>query len=214
MYYNYRYYSTALGRWLSRDPIGERGGWNLYGMVSNNPVNLWDYLGQKFTCDEGESDEFKTEMKKIIEKTRKGFEKAVKKARNAREKKKAQEALDKFNKLLNSEQEVKIKDARKVTHPKWQNRNYYDSTTDTIYYNPDHKRTTRYRGIKTNKDGASSFAHEGHHAYEDVIEGKGGNAKKAANDRKNYPNKSEERAVDFENTYRWGAGLDHRYGYW
>ena len=26
MYYGYRYYSAASGRWLSRDPIGERGG--------------------------------------------------------------------------------------------------------------------------------------------------------------------------------------------
>ena len=26
VYYNYRYYSPTLGRWLSRDPIGEQGG--------------------------------------------------------------------------------------------------------------------------------------------------------------------------------------------
>jgi len=45
-YYGFRYYSPELGRWLSRDPIGERGGLNLYGMVSNDPVNKWDYLGQ------------------------------------------------------------------------------------------------------------------------------------------------------------------------
>ena len=30
---NYRYYSPELGRWINRDPIGERGGANLYGMV-------------------------------------------------------------------------------------------------------------------------------------------------------------------------------------
>ncbi len=44
-YYGYRYLSTELGRWLSRDPIGERGGINLYGMVNNDPVNKWDLLG-------------------------------------------------------------------------------------------------------------------------------------------------------------------------
>jgi RHS repeat-associated protein len=38
----YRFYDPDLGRWLSRDPIGEAGGLNLYGYVSNNPVNLID----------------------------------------------------------------------------------------------------------------------------------------------------------------------------
>ncbi len=45
VYYNYRYYSTELGRWLSRDPILEDGGFNLYGMVDNNPVDFIDLLG-------------------------------------------------------------------------------------------------------------------------------------------------------------------------
>jgi hypothetical protein len=39
------YYQPESGRWLSRDPIGENGGINLYGMVGNNPINQWDYLG-------------------------------------------------------------------------------------------------------------------------------------------------------------------------
>ena len=43
--YGYRYYDAANGRWLNRDPIGESGGENLYGMVGNDPVNRWDYLG-------------------------------------------------------------------------------------------------------------------------------------------------------------------------
>jgi RHS repeat-associated protein len=45
VYYGFRYYSPELGRWLSRDPIGERGGINLYGMVRNNPVNRIDVNG-------------------------------------------------------------------------------------------------------------------------------------------------------------------------
>jgi RHS repeat-associated protein len=44
-YYGYRHYATALGRWPSRDPIGERGGENLYAMVGNNPVFWIDGLG-------------------------------------------------------------------------------------------------------------------------------------------------------------------------
>ncbi len=44
-YYGYRYYSPSLGRWISRDPIDEQGGLNLYGFVNNDPVNKWDKLG-------------------------------------------------------------------------------------------------------------------------------------------------------------------------
>ena len=45
VYYGYRYYSPELGRWPSRDPIEERGGLNLYGMVANDPANRVDVLG-------------------------------------------------------------------------------------------------------------------------------------------------------------------------
>jgi len=44
-YYGYRYYDPVTGRWPSRDPIGERGGVNLYGFVGNDGVNYWDNLG-------------------------------------------------------------------------------------------------------------------------------------------------------------------------
>ena len=39
-------YDPTIGRWLSRDPIEERGGINLYGYVGNNPVNLIDPDGR------------------------------------------------------------------------------------------------------------------------------------------------------------------------
>lgn len=41
----YRAYDPALGRWISEDPIGERGGLNLYEYVSNKPLNTTDPLG-------------------------------------------------------------------------------------------------------------------------------------------------------------------------
>ena len=44
-YYGFRYYNPSTGKWPNRDPIEERGGVNLYGMVGNNPVNLIDPLG-------------------------------------------------------------------------------------------------------------------------------------------------------------------------
>lgn len=45
-YYGYRYYSAWMGRWLSRDPIGEHGGTNLYDFVWNNPSGWVDVLGR------------------------------------------------------------------------------------------------------------------------------------------------------------------------
>ena len=44
--YEYRVYSPCTGRWLSRDPIEERGGRNLYGFVGNKPISEFDLNGQ------------------------------------------------------------------------------------------------------------------------------------------------------------------------
>src|SRR6266540_5585466 len=44
-YYGYRYYDAATGRWLSKDPIEELGGLNLYGFVGNDGVNGLDKFG-------------------------------------------------------------------------------------------------------------------------------------------------------------------------
>jgi RHS repeat-associated protein len=41
----FRAYSSNLGRWLSRDPIGEAGGLNLYCYVLNSPANRYDPHG-------------------------------------------------------------------------------------------------------------------------------------------------------------------------
>jgi len=43
--YGYRFYHPALGRWASRDPIGERGGVNLYGFVGNSGIGKVDIHG-------------------------------------------------------------------------------------------------------------------------------------------------------------------------
>ena len=44
-YYGYRYYAPKDGRWLGRDPVGERGGVNLFGSVGNGVINQIDILG-------------------------------------------------------------------------------------------------------------------------------------------------------------------------
>ena len=43
--YGYRFYNDTTGRWISRDPIGERGGHNLYKFTENNPLGKTDELG-------------------------------------------------------------------------------------------------------------------------------------------------------------------------
>ena len=50
VYYNFRYYSPELGRWMSRDPEGERGRNNLYEMVGNDALSWWDWLGLARCC--------------------------------------------------------------------------------------------------------------------------------------------------------------------
>ncbi len=44
-YYGYRFYNPIIGKWMTRDPLRERGGLNLYGFVGNSPVNRIDPLG-------------------------------------------------------------------------------------------------------------------------------------------------------------------------
>jgi hypothetical protein len=39
------FYNPSTGRWLSRDPIEESGGKNLYAFVGNNPISRFDRFG-------------------------------------------------------------------------------------------------------------------------------------------------------------------------
>lgn len=41
----HRFYSPGIGRWVNRDPIGERGGRNLYRFARNAPISLVDLYG-------------------------------------------------------------------------------------------------------------------------------------------------------------------------
>jgi len=42
------FYNLTTGRWLSRDPIAEKGGRNICGFVGNNPVGRVDRLGLNY----------------------------------------------------------------------------------------------------------------------------------------------------------------------
>ena len=50
LYFGYRYYNASMGRWPSRDPIGEiqrpkARAENVYSFCGNDGVDYWDYLG-------------------------------------------------------------------------------------------------------------------------------------------------------------------------
>jgi RHS repeat-associated protein len=44
-YYGYRYYSPKLGRWVTRDPLGEAISLGLYDSFNNSPTDTIDRLG-------------------------------------------------------------------------------------------------------------------------------------------------------------------------
>jgi RHS repeat-associated protein len=55
-YYGYRFYAPHIGRWLNRDPIGERGGANLFAGFFNNSVLVVDRKGNdNFWGDGGQN---------------------------------------------------------------------------------------------------------------------------------------------------------------
>jgi RHS repeat-associated protein len=45
-YYGYRFYAPSMGRWVNRDPIGERGGRNLSSFCLNNSLLNIDSRGK------------------------------------------------------------------------------------------------------------------------------------------------------------------------
>jgi len=45
LYYGYRYYNPSTGTWLSRDPLGEEGGRNLFSFALGDPMNNIDSDG-------------------------------------------------------------------------------------------------------------------------------------------------------------------------
>jgi RHS repeat-associated protein len=46
-YYGYRYYNAETGRWPNRDPLGRKGGNNIYAFVNNYTPGSIDMLGLK-----------------------------------------------------------------------------------------------------------------------------------------------------------------------
>jgi hypothetical protein len=65
---SHAFYNPTTGRWLSRDPIAETGGKNLYGFVRNDCVNRLDRSG---LIDENSTvEEIEAEIRSLIEDAR------------------------------------------------------------------------------------------------------------------------------------------------
>jgi RHS repeat-associated protein len=45
IYFGYRYYNPSSGKWVNRDPLGEKGGENLYVFAKNDSLGSVDFLG-------------------------------------------------------------------------------------------------------------------------------------------------------------------------
>ena len=63
-YFGYRYYSLPSGRWISRDPITEFGGPNIYAFVRNAPLN---HIDPKGLYNYEWEDDFSEHEKQMIE---------------------------------------------------------------------------------------------------------------------------------------------------
>jgi len=65
--YGYRFYVSELGRWPNRDPIGERGGVNLYEFIENWPQNSTDHFGLSESDFECCTDDIIVEGRRYLE---------------------------------------------------------------------------------------------------------------------------------------------------
>ena len=72
IYYNYRHYNPADGRWINRDPIAEAGGYNVYGFVKNQASSKIDDKGYVECKDESGTSqiaEYLKNLKNIVQVT-------------------------------------------------------------------------------------------------------------------------------------------------
>ena len=68
IYYNYRYLNPHDGRWINRDPVEEKDGWNLYSFVKNATTLHSDSLGLESMIKRfiSETEKIKNEIEKAI----------------------------------------------------------------------------------------------------------------------------------------------------
>lgn len=77
VYYGYRSYNPSTGRWPNRDPIGERGGMNLYGFVRNGPIAYVDTDGRSLFGDSLNYEACKANLQAALQKCKAAGQSAI-----------------------------------------------------------------------------------------------------------------------------------------
>ena len=197
VYYNFRYYNPELGRWLSRDPIEEYGGWNIYCFIDNDSINYTDFLGLKIkVCG---TDAEKKEINDMIKKLKDSKDKDGCPTQIAKDIK----DLEKSNKI------VEINCHKDKNKKNWARPDSWKDSRDPkkgsgadVNFNPKLKGKL---SDGTERDPTSSLGHELHHAAE-IASGTLGKTRKEI----------EKSAGSAENEYRKSQKLPQRkkYGKW
>ena len=82
VYYNYRHYNPMDGRWINRDPIAEKSGFNLMNFINNRVPFKYDYLGLEPQVEYDENcDDKKPNIQEQFKIAQKAISKALKELR-------------------------------------------------------------------------------------------------------------------------------------
>ncbi len=76
--YGMRWYDPDFARWLTKDPIGVKGGLNLYGFVGNNPVSFVDYNGMIIISGPEKIAKILVELKRALKSLKEALEFSIK----------------------------------------------------------------------------------------------------------------------------------------
>ena len=216
--YRARTYHPSLGRFTSEDPklfvrripLGkspddwsfgahpDEAEFNLFRYCGNDPIDFTDPMGLYFTITGGDRDwlrktaaDLKKAERDLVRATKDGVKGAA-------------QALKDFRALKNDKDyEVKIVPAGQT--PKGVNN--YGPNTKTIGYEAykANNATARDADGSLNRDASVGLGHEVGHALDDYF---GRLSYGPANDPTRFPNRGEERAVEFENVIRAGRWPD------
>ncbi|VEA63263.1 RHS family protein [Salmonella enterica subsp. salamae] len=179
LHYNrHRYYSPGQGRYITQDPIGLKGGWNLY-QYPLNPVVGIDPLGLKF----------------VIEGDRKDFDAAINYLKQDSEMKKIITEIEKSEKYTIT---VSCNSEHDNSYNAWTKRIHWDPKTaiycdDTEEHNFDFKNGTQVP--------AFSLGHEIAHAHEHMKHGYSAYIKRSKTPDSQYDDAEERRVITGPETH-------------